>query len=38
MKLINDYDVNLIIVERYKEENEVLNGQLEQERFVVKVT
>lgn len=28
MKLINDYDINLTLVERFKEENEVLTSCL----------
>lgn len=37
MKIINDYDISLVVVGRLKEENEVLKGMVEQEKSIVKV-
>lgn len=37
MKLINDYDINLALVERYKLENEQLRAELDRQRAAVQV-
>jgi hypothetical protein len=38
MKIINDYDISLTVVEKYKAENEALREMLDAERKTVKVS